>query len=224
MKGKLTTAGIGLALLAQGAAAAPDSNVYYINAPVVEAQPIVTTRVERVPQESCRALPQRSRQVEVHRGYRSDYRHDVDRYDDRRGDGDGVSTLIGGLIGGAIGRQFGDGRGRDAMTVVGAIAGASIASGAARASEDNRRRNVRYDDRADYRYGDRRGRGAGRGAVRCVVTETVRTVDVVDGWEVTYLHAGEEYTRRVEDRPGSHIRLRVEIEPLARSVANGRTI
>lgn len=166
-------------LLAAGAAHADRGTTYYVSAPVVDADPIVETRMERTAHEECRPVRHRV----------------VDRYEDRRRqDSDAIPTLVGGLIGGVIGRQFGGGSGRDAMTVVGALAGAGIAN----SSHSRRDRSPRYDT-----------------VERCVVTHDIEEVDVVTGWNVTYLYQGHELRRVMQSHPGSHVRVQVQLEPMA---------
>lgn len=159
-------------------------NTYFIDAPVVASEPIVATRVERTPRETCRPVERRV----AYRGRGHDH-HDHG--------GDGLSTLAGGLIGGAIGRQFGGGSGRDAMTLIGAFTGAAIAGA-----------------NSDRRHHDHDRRYVKRVEQHCKIVEEIREYEVVEGWNVTYLYQGREFTRRTTERPGSHIRLRVEVEPV----------
>jgi len=95
----------------------PDS--YWISAPVVDVNPIVSQRTVRHPVRQCTTT-----------GYREDY------YERRPDSGSYfLPSLFGGLVGGLIGNQFGGGNGRKALTIAGALAGSSIARDAARQRE-----------------------------------------------------------------------------------------
>ncbi|MDZ7684830.1 MAG: glycine zipper 2TM domain-containing protein [Gammaproteobacteria bacterium] len=151
---------------------------YTVTAPVVAADPIISTRYEHTPREQCHQV----------------YTRDRSHHTERRRDGDLASTLIGGLIGGAIGRQFGDGSGKKLLTVAGAFTGAAIAN-------SNRARDIDHE----------------RPRQRCVVTHEREEIRVVDGWRVTYLFEGREFTRVMDERPGDRIELVVSVEPVART-------
>ena len=111
-----------------------------------------------------------------------------------------LPTLLGSLVGGVIGHQFGGGRGKKVLTVAGALAGASIASNAAHSQE--------------YDHTDHASRQ------RCTVTEEVREVERIEGYFVTYRYQGREFTRTTVNHPGSRIRLRVKVNPVAGSLAS----
>lgn len=105
------------------------------------------------------------------------------------------ATIAGGLIGGVIGRQFGDGRGRDAMTVVGTLVGSAIArDGAAR-------RNFYAEPRREV-------------VQRCETHYDVHEEERIDGYRVTYVYGGREYTTRTSHDPGQRIRIRVAVTPV----------
>ncbi|MCH7741307.1 MAG: hypothetical protein IIB71_01425 [Proteobacteria bacterium] len=107
-----------------------------------------------------------------------------------------LPSLFGGLLGGVIGRQFGGGRGKTALTIAGAFAGASIAKGNLRKGRHHR--GFRDDEVRE----------------RCTVIEQVHEVEVIDGYRVTYLYQGREFTRTTQLHPGTKIRLRVQVSPV----------
>ena len=107
-------------------------------------------------------------------------------------------TLLGGIIGGVIGSQIGHGRGRNVAAVAGTLLGAGIGhEAAARNMPEDRyaepeervvqRCTVRYDDRIDQR---------------------------IDGYRVTYVYHGRQYTTRTPYDPGERIRVRVDVAPV----------
>ena len=114
----------------------------------------------------------------------------------RRRGGAGA-TIAGGIIGGLVGNQFGSGRGKDAATVVGGLLGASIAN-------DVARQNRRYEDHRGYHETVR----------QCENTTELRYEERIDGYRVTYVFNGREYTTRTQDHPGQRIALRVSVTPV----------
>ncbi|MEM6639884.1 MAG: glycine zipper 2TM domain-containing protein [Pseudomonadota bacterium] len=113
----------------------------------------------------------------------------------RRGNSGSVgSTIAGGLIGGVVGRQIGGGSGRDAMTVVGALVGSAIGNNAGRDDSDRRDDRVVYDT-----------------VRRCETRDEVREEERIDGYRVTYLYNGREYTTRTRNHPGTRLRVRVRV-------------
>jgi len=109
------------------------------------------------------------------------------------------STLIGGLIGAAVGSHVGDRHGRDPVAVIGgSLIGAAIG-------------NSIGVDRAE-----RRGeyRPAGYESVeRCSVNYRDAWEERVDGYRVTYVYHGRDYTTRLPYDPGRRIKVNVAIEP-----------
>ncbi|MFK7888626.1 MAG: glycine zipper 2TM domain-containing protein [Gammaproteobacteria bacterium] len=114
------------------------------------------------------------------------------------GNGSAGATIAGGLLGGVIGRQVGGGSGRDAMTVVGAILGSAIGNQSTRTNRD---------DRDDARYDT---------VQRCETVSEAREEERIDGYHVTYLYNGREYTTRTRNHPGERIRVRVTVNPTTR--------
>lgn len=106
------------------------------------------------------------------------------------------SVIAGSVIGGVVGHQFGSGSGNDAATAVGAILGGAIASN---------------------RNNDNRGESTVRERVkvveRCETVRETREEERADGYRVTYVYAGNEYTTRTETDPGDKLRVRVAVTP-----------
>jgi uncharacterized protein YcfJ len=110
------------------------------------------------------------------------------------------STVLGGLIGAALGNQIGRGDGRRIATVAGALVGSAIGHDVAQ------RRNGGY---VDSSYTEVQPRDVQRCQVR--YDDTVE--QHIDGYRVTYVYGGREFTTRVPYDPGDHIRVRVDVEP-----------
>ena len=108
------------------------------------------------------------------------------------------ATIAGGLIGGVIGRQIGGGSGRDAMTVAGAIVGSAVANSQARRNEQE------YEQ----------DRGETRVVERCRTRRESREEERIDGYQVTYVYDGREYTTRTKNDPGDTIKVRVAVTPI----------
>lgn len=115
--------------------------------------------------------------------------------DRRRGSSVG-SMIAGGVIGGVIGHQFGSGSGNDAATAVGALVGSAIASN----------RGQRDDD--EYAYQERV-----QLVERCETRRETREEERPDGYRVTYMYAGREYTTRTATDPGDKLRIRITVTP-----------
>lgn len=106
------------------------------------------------------------------------------------------SVIAGGLIGGVVGHQFGSGSGNDAATAVGALVGSAIASNRGR---DNRERDV-VRERVEV-------------VERCEIRRETREEERPDGYRVTYVYAGQEYTTRTATDPGDKLRVRIAVTP-----------
>lgn len=117
---KHSTARRGTAWLASAAllAAAPlaGAEQFWVDAPVLDVQPLVRVVQVTVPQQVCWNEP-----VTTAGGPAGPRSH--------------TPALLGGIVGGVVGNQFGGGRGRTALTIAGALLGASVGNDVA-----NRRR------------------------------------------------------------------------------------
>jgi uncharacterized protein YcfJ len=166
-----------------------DGHVEY--ARVVDAQPLYRTVTVRVPREAC--------WDEVH------YHEPEYRGRGRGRESAVLPTVAGGVVGGVIGRQFGDGSGRDAMTLFGTLVGAAIA---------NDRVSSRNARRVEYHY-DRGPRHVRTSTVtRCETRYETHEEERIDGYLVTYVYGGREFTTRTETHPGRRIPVDVRITPL----------
>jgi uncharacterized protein YcfJ len=172
--GKLTTALTAILLLSAASVhanheaeyAPEDSNDFWVEAKVVDVEPLVRVVTVTTPQEVCRneevwhpAPARRSR----------------------------TPLVAGGILGGIVGNQFGGGRGQDLMTAAGALLGLSIGSDVANRNNPGGGyksvqeicdiEQVRHDEeridgyRVTYRY-------AGREFVTHTQTEPGRTIRV----------------------------------------------
>ena len=110
------------------------------------------------------------------------------------------STLVGGLIGAAIGHQIGFHAGyRDPGAVIGAsIIGATIGNSI---GESRAERRGEYDP-VGYEP-----------VQKCSVNYHDEWQDQVDGYRVTYVYNGREYTTRMPYDPGPRIRVNVDVSP-----------
>ncbi len=131
-RGLCAGAGVMLTFAAGSLAAdvASSSAVYYVDAPVLSVDPIVTEQLIERPIEHCTE----------YRVPRHQYRERRHREEKRL-----VPSLVGGILGGLVGNQFGGGSGRKILTVVGAVAGSSIANNVA--AERRARRSYAHPER-----------------------------------------------------------------------------
>lgn len=113
------------------------------------------------------------------------------RLDD--GHADTGAAVIGGIAGGLIGSQFGRGDGRVASAAVGALAGTLIGHNLS---------------------GRHRGHAHGhdREVQRCHTIDDWETQ--LTGYKVTYEYGGRHYTTRLAQDPGTHLNVRVTVQPL----------
>jgi uncharacterized protein YcfJ len=117
-----------------------------------------------------------------------------------RGRGAAGSMILGGILGAAIGNQIGGGDGRRAATVAGALIGSAIGHDVAE------RRNGRY---VDTGYREERPHDV----QRCDVRYDENYEQHIDGYRVTYVYNGRQFTTRLPYDPGDQIRVRVDVQP-----------
>ncbi len=154
-----------------------DPNDFWVEAKVVDVEPLVRVVTVTTPQEVCR-------NEEVWQPARRSR----------------TPLIAGGILGGVVGNRFGDGRGQDLLTIAGALLGASVGSDVANRNNPGGGyksvqqicdiKHVRHDEervdgyRVTYRY-------AGREFVTHTQTEpgsTIRVRVVVE--PLTYNAAG----------------------------------
>jgi uncharacterized protein YcfJ len=114
------------------------------------------------------------------------------------------SMLIGGLIGGVIGHQFAHDHNR-APTVAGALVGAAIGNEVGRQQAAARMGPVEPELRS---------------VERCGVSYREDYEERIDGYRVTYVFDGREYTTRMPYDPGKRILIDVDVQP----VVDGRYV
>jgi uncharacterized protein YcfJ len=104
-----------------------------------------------------------------------------------------VPTIAGAVIGGVVGNQIVHGDGRAFATVAGAAIGGVVGHQVAK-------------------HNDRRGAYPVT-RTRCEVQRDWRTEQHIAGWDVDYRYRGRIYHTRLLERPGKHIRVRVNPVP-----------
>lgn len=109
---------------------------------------------------------------------------------DRHADPVGA-TLVGGVIGGVIGNRLGDDGGNPVATVAGAIIGGAIGHSLA----DGRTTVVRP-------------------MTVCHPQPSLRTVERIRGYRVTYRYHGRLYVTRMHQHPGRFLRVHRDASPL----------
>ena len=175
---------------ALGAHKSSATDSYFVQAPVLHVEPIVTKRYVDHPVQHCTTEYPVERTDD----------HPRQRHTHRRI----LPGLLGGLIGGWVGHQFGGGSGKKVLTVIGALTGSSIAKNAAREHDA---------DTHEYERRDRRYR-RGAPVQRCRTTYESRPEESIDGYLVTYEYAGQTFEKRVPRHPGDEISIRVRVTPL----------
>lgn len=103
--------------------------------------------------------------------------------------------ILGGIIGGVVGHQIGSGRGKDVATVAGTLIGASVGHDVA--VKNGRTYSEPREETVE----------------RCATRYEEEYEERIEGYRVTYLYEGREYTTRLPYDPGDRIRVRVDVRP-----------
>lgn len=111
-----------------------------------------------------------------------------DRVDNQDSNRSATGAVVGGVAGALLGSQVGGGTGNKAATAVGGIAGAVIGDRVANPTSNQPRTEQ---------------------VQRCRDVQTSR--EVIKGYNVTYRYNGHDYTTTMPNRPGSTIRVRVNV-------------
>jgi uncharacterized protein YcfJ len=109
------------------------------------------------------------------------------------------STIVGGVIGAAVGHRISQ-RHHDPVAVIGgSLIGAAIGNsiGVSRAANRGEYRTVGYES-----------------VQRCQVSYRDEWAEQIDGYRVTYVYHGREYTTRLPYDPGPRIRVDANIQPV----------
>jgi uncharacterized protein YcfJ len=108
------------------------------------------------------------------------------------------STLIGGVIGAVVGHQIGHNNHDPVAVVGGTLIGAAIGNsiGASQAAKRGEYRQVSYET-----------------VQSCEVNYHDEWTEQIDGYRVTYVYNGREYTTRMPYDPGQRIRVGVDVRP-----------
>ena len=109
----------------------------------------------------------------------------------QRGSADPGAVLFGAMVGGVIGHQFGGGSGKDVATAAGALIGANHAA-------QHTYRDGHVTERTVYE-------------TRCERVHHARYEPVREGYDVTDRAHGRLYHTFTDSRPGSRIRVRVDV-------------
>jgi len=117
------------------------------------------------------------------------------------------STLIGGLIGAAVGHQIGAVQHvRDPAAIIGgSLIGAAIGNtiGVHKAERRGEYRDSQYDHEYQRDY---------QPVQRCQVNYRDELAEQIDGYQVTYVYQGREYTTRMPYDPGQRVRVNVDVD------------
>jgi len=103
-----------------------------------------------------------------------------------------ASTVLGGVIGGAVGHRVGKHRG--GATIVGAVIGAAVGNNLGREASPPHQQ-VSYQD-------------------VCETRTSYREEQRLEGYNVSYRYKGEDFTTRMDERPGKRIKVRVNVSPV----------
>jgi len=101
--------------------------------------------------------------------------------------GNAGGAVLGGIIGGLIGNRFGKGSGRDAATAAGILTGAAIGS-------NSNNRNRHYSGR------------------QCYTQTEYYQEERIAGYDVSYDYNGRVYQTRMQNHPGSRVKVVVNVE------------
>jgi uncharacterized protein YcfJ len=181
------------------ALAGTGSNVSIDRAKVVAAEPVYRTVSYSQPVEQCTLVEEPVYTEPRHRsGYRS--------Y---------TGPILGAIIGGAVGNAVGHSKtNKKVGTAVGAVLGGTIGRDIQRRAEQRRAEQRRADA---YGYGTR---AVGHEPTRYLTREVCETVyqtteeQDLDGYDVTYLYAGQTHTARMDHDPGRYLEVRVRVTPV----------
>ena len=103
-----------------------------------------------------------------------------------------ASTVLGGVIGGAVGHKVGKHRG--GATIIGAVIGAAVGNNLGREATPPRQQ-VSYEDICETRI-------------------SYHEEQRIEGYNVSYRYKGENFTTRMDERPGKRIKVRVHVSPV----------
>jgi uncharacterized protein YcfJ len=99
-----------------------------------------------------------------------------------------TGTVVGAIVGGALGNQVGKGDGRKASTIAGAVIGGAIGR------------------KVDRNSGSAPG-------TRCRTVDVEREERRIVGYDVEYQYKGDKYMSRLDQDPGSRLRIRIAVTP-----------
>lgn len=105
-------------------------------------------------------------------------------------------TVIGAVLGGVLGNQVGKGDGRTAATVGGAVIGGAIGN------------------RAGTHVGYNNGYAGQEVRPGCRVVNVQREENHLIGYDVEYRYKGDVYMSRLDNDPGTQLKVRVAVSPV----------
>ncbi len=168
------------------------SNGFYDQAKVTQAEAIFETVERRVPREECW-----NEKIE----YAPEPRYG--RHYSRRQSS--TPLILGALIGGALGNELGHSKkNKQVGAVAGAILGGSIGRDVGRQRNRERGHDGYQDQSYDVAY---------RTEQRCKTYYDIETEERLTGYQVSYLYNGHEYQTITDQHPGKRLRVRVGVRP-----------